>query len=98
MLRYVDGATAFNSDSPFRRQKKLTFPINSRMFRGIDGGDCSDCGLLGCDTMQYCRQIPTFRRNILPPLLRVEVCRVRFWLTYSISGHNDFVSRHSFVY
>jgi hypothetical protein len=28
---------------------------------------CSDCTLLGCDTVQFCKWILTFRRNMLPP-------------------------------
>lgn len=27
----------------------------------------SDCGFLNCDTVQFCRLVATFRRNILPP-------------------------------
>jgi hypothetical protein len=33
-------------------------------------GDCSvdsDCGHLGCYTVLPCRQMPTFRRYMLPP-------------------------------
>jgi hypothetical protein len=29
--------------------------------------DCSDYGLLAGETVYFCRQIPTIRRNILPP-------------------------------
>jgi hypothetical protein len=27
----------------------------------------SDCGRLGCDTVQFCRLTSMFRRNVLPP-------------------------------
>lgn len=36
-----------------------------RIFRSSPlGGEVVDCGLLGCDTVWSCRQLPTFRRDV----------------------------------
>jgi len=36
---------------------------------GSHGGDCDDCFLVVCDTVQQLLNLPTFRMNLLSPTL-----------------------------
>jgi hypothetical protein len=46
------------------REKSFQRSVKDLMFHD---SACSDFGLLGCDTVQFCRLLTRCRRNMLPP-------------------------------
>jgi hypothetical protein len=63
-------ATSRTLLTSLRHMRQYSDLISPYEIWGFKVGENVNCAVLGCDTVQTCRWLPTFRRNLLPPSLR----------------------------
>lgn len=49
---------------------------------------CNDCGLQGCNTMQFCQWIPVFWGNMMPPSPRLKCVGSYIGGNYRVDAHD----------